>query len=75
MGITDRGVIKVGARADIAIFDATAFGERGTTFEPNQVATGMRHVLVNGKLTLKDGVRTAARAGTVLKRQGSALQA
>jgi N-acyl-D-amino-acid deacylase len=75
LGITDRGVIKIGAHADIAIFDAETFGERGTTFEPNQVAGGMHHVLVNGILTLKDGARTGARAGTVLKRRGPPLQA
>jgi N-acyl-D-amino-acid deacylase len=75
LGITDRGVIKVGAHADVAIFDAATFGERGTTFEPNQLARGMQHVLVNGILALKDGVRTRAHAGSVLKRCGPALHA
>ena len=70
LGFTDRGAIKVGAQADIAIFDPATFGERGTTFEPNQLAVGMRHVLVNGIAALKDGVRTEQRAGTVLKRRG-----
>ena len=69
LGIVDRGIIKVGAHADIAVFNPNEFGERGTTFEPNQRAGGMRHVLVNGILTLQDGARTGRRAGTVLKRQ------
>jgi N-acyl-D-amino-acid deacylase len=73
LGITDRGVIKVGAHADIAVFDPNEFGERGTTFEPNQLASGMRHVLVNGIPTLRDGARTGDRAGTVLKRRGAPL--
>ena len=42
LGLTDRGVLRAGARADIAVFDGERFGERGTTFEPNQLATGMR---------------------------------
>lgn len=49
------------------IFDPATFGERGTTFEPNQIAAGMRHVLVNGTVTLKDGVLTGERGGRVLR--------
>jgi N-acyl-D-amino-acid deacylase len=67
LGLTDRGLIQVGACGDIAIFDAGQFGERGTTFEPNQLAHGMRHVLVNGVLTLHNGERTGRRAGSVLR--------
>ena len=52
LGLSDRGAIRVGARADIAVFSADEFGERGTTFEPNQLAHGMHHVIVNGVVTL-----------------------
>jgi N-acyl-D-amino-acid deacylase len=68
LGLTDRGTIKVGACGDLAVFDPAHFGERGTTFEPNQLARGMHHVLVNGVLTLHDGERTGRRAGSVLRR-------
>lgn len=68
LGLTDRGTIKVGARADIAAFDPSEFAELGTTFEPNQLATGMRHVIVNGVLALEAGKRTPSRAGMVLRR-------
>lgn len=64
----DRGVLLHGAWADIAVFDAPAFAERGTTFEPNQTAIGMKHVLVNGVPTLKDGQLTGLRGGQVLRR-------
>ena len=67
-GLADRGVIRQGACADFAIFDAGTFGEKGTTFEPNQVAEGMTHVLVNGVPTLTDGCLTGDRAGAVLRR-------
>jgi len=68
IGIKDRGHIGRGAYADIAVFDPQTFGERGTTFEPNKLAQGMRHVVVNGVVTLKDGIRTGARNGSVLRR-------
>ncbi|MBL8698849.1 MAG: amidohydrolase family protein [Alphaproteobacteria bacterium] len=69
LGLSDRGAIRVGARADIAVFDPEAFSERATTFEPNQTATGMRHVVVNGVVTLADGDFTGVRAGEVIKRR------
>lgn len=73
LGLSDRGAIRVGARADLAVFDTQAFGERGTTFEPNQTAAGMQHVIVNGVLTLRDGALTGARAGEVLRRRGTPM--
>jgi N-acyl-D-amino-acid deacylase len=68
LGLSDRGVLRPGAAADVAVFDPAAFAERGTTFEPNQLATGMRHVLVNGVPALRDGVLTGERCGKVLRR-------
>jgi N-acyl-D-amino-acid deacylase len=68
LGLADRGVLRPGAPADIAVFDPETYGERGTPFEPNQTAVGMRHVLVNGVLTLRDGGETGERGGTVLRR-------
>ncbi len=47
---------------------ATRSTERGTTFEPNQLASGVSHVLVNGVVTLRDGALTGDRAGRVLRR-------
>lgn len=63
----NRGVLRPGAWADIAVFDPATFAERGTTFEPNQTADGMYYVLVNGVLTVKDGKLTGERAGSVLR--------
>ena len=69
MGLKDRGVIRKGNWADLAIFDPATLSERGTTFEPNQTALGMVHVLVNGTLSLKDGQLTGRRGGHVLRRR------
>ncbi len=68
IGLSDRGVLREGARADIAVFEPHGFAERGTVFEPNLLAAGMRHVLVNGVPTLADGELTGDRAGMVLRR-------
>jgi len=69
LGLKDRGVIEKGACADLAIFDPQTFSERGTTYEPNQTAVGMTHVVVNGVLTVRDGRLTGNRGGQVLRRQ------
>jgi N-acyl-D-aspartate/D-glutamate deacylase len=68
LGLSDRGVLREGARADLVVFDPGRFADRGTTFEPNRLAEGVRHVIVNGVQTLRDGELTGERAGTVLRR-------
>jgi N-acyl-D-amino-acid deacylase len=69
LGLCDRGVLRAGAAADIAVFDPALFAPRATTFEPNQLAIGMRHVVVNGRAALRDGALTGARSGAVLRRR------
>jgi N-acyl-D-amino-acid deacylase len=68
LGLTDRGRLAPGSFADVAVFDPARFAERGTTFEPNQLADGVVHVVVNGVQTLRDGSETGERAGRVLRR-------
>ncbi len=68
MGLKDRGTLREGAWADLAIFDHERFGEKGTTYMPNVLADGMVHVVVNGVISLRDGVPTGDRAGAVLRR-------
>jgi N-acyl-D-aspartate/D-glutamate deacylase len=65
-GIKDRGVLRRGAWADVAVLDPARFGERGTVFDPNQIAEGMRHVLVNGTVTMRNGQLTGHRNGCVV---------
>jgi N-acyl-D-amino-acid deacylase len=68
LGLSDRGVLRPGARADVTVFDPARFAERATTWEPNELATGVEHVVVNGVHTLRDGQLTGARGGMVLRR-------
>ena len=68
IGLSDRGVLRVGAHADVVVFDPLAFREEGTTFDPSRLATGMDTVFVNGALTLSGGELTGVRRGAVLRR-------
>ncbi|HEX7115440.1 MAG TPA: amidohydrolase family protein [Steroidobacter sp.] len=68
IGLVDRGFIKPGMKADIAVFDPNTIIDHATFTEPVQLSEGMRYVLVNGKVALSDGKPTGTRAGTVLER-------
>jgi N-acyl-D-amino-acid deacylase len=68
IGLSDRGGLTPGARADVTVFDGERFAERGTTFEPNRLAAGVRHVFVNGVHALRDGELTGERGGRALLR-------
>lgn len=67
-GMTDRGVIREGAAADLVIFDPARVVERSTYTDPHQFAEGIDYVLVNG-VVVKDGARfTDALPGKVLRK-------
>ena len=63
-----KGEIAVGMDADLCVFDPEAIYETATYSEPCRMAEGMSFVLVGGKVTLRDGKMTDARAGTVIRR-------
>lgn len=67
LGLSDRGKLEVGKKADIVAFDSEKFTDRGTTFEPSKLATGMHHVVVNGVLSMLDGDPTGDRGGAVIR--------
>jgi N-acyl-D-amino-acid deacylase len=69
-GLKDRGVLRAGAFADIAIFDAGEVDEAATFAKPIQAAKGIEAVIVNGKIVWRNGKATGARPGEVLRRSG-----
>jgi N-acyl-D-aspartate/D-glutamate deacylase len=54
--------------ADVVVLNPAAFHERGTVDQPNQLATGVQTVIVNGQIALNAGRATGVRAGQVLRR-------
>ena len=66
MNIKDRGVLAEGMAADIAVFQPDTFESRSTFMESRIPPVGMRHVLVNGKFAVRDGVITQNRNGKVI---------
>ncbi|MFZ1749738.1 MAG: D-aminoacylase [Saprospiraceae bacterium] len=66
MGITDRGLIKEGNYADIVIFDPKTIKDKSTFEKPHQYPEGIQYVIVNGVITVDNGVFTENRAGKVL---------
>lgn len=67
VGLKGRGRLVEGAWADVVIFDPRRFSDRATQHEPKRLAEGVIHVLVNGRMTLRDGKFTGTRAGAVLR--------
>jgi N-acyl-D-amino-acid deacylase len=65
-GITDRGQIREGAKADIAIFDPAKFTDKATFQQPHQLSEGMEYIIVNGTFAIKEGKLSSERAGKVL---------
>ena len=68
-GIRDRGLIREGCFADLAIFDGATVGERGTYLDPAHFPEGVKYVITNGTLVLQDGIYNGKLCGHVLRRQ------
>jgi len=69
LGLSDRGVLRPGFRADVAVFDPSRMADRSTYPEPHQYATGVSTVIVNGEVVIDGGDHTGALPGRVLRRQ------
>jgi N-acyl-D-amino-acid deacylase len=65
---TDRGVLRVGNCADVIAFDPETIADRSTYEKPEELAIGMKYVVVNGKLAVDNGQYTGALAGHPLRR-------
>ena len=67
LGLKERGVLKTGYIADVVVFDPKTIDERATYENPEVLATGVRYLLVNGKLAVDGGKLTNVLAGRTLK--------
>jgi N-acyl-D-amino-acid deacylase len=71
LGLTDRGVVAAGKKADLVIFDPETIADRGTPQDPAQAPVGVDTVIVGGQVVLDRGVVTSARPGRALRRTGA----
>ena len=65
--LADRGVLAVGRPADVVVFDAATVADVATFAQPFQYPTGIRAVVVNGHIALRDGERAPEGSGRVLR--------
>ena len=68
LGLKDRGIIKVGAKADIVVFNAATVIDKATFQNPHQYPLGIPYVMVNGKLAIDNGNFMNLKAGIVLRK-------
>jgi N-acyl-D-amino-acid deacylase len=68
--ISRRGVLAAHNYADIVVFNADSIADHATFEKPHQLATGVKHVFVNGVQVLRDGVHTGAKPGRVVRGPG-----
>jgi N-acyl-D-aspartate/D-glutamate deacylase len=66
--LKDRGILRVGGFADLVLFDPGKIEDRATYSDPRQYPQGIGYVLVNGRITVKDGKYTGDRGGRILRR-------
>ncbi len=70
LGIRHRGTLRVGAYADIVIFDPETIVDRSTYAQPHRYSEGVEYVLVNGQIVVDQGRITGARPGMVVRGPG-----
>ncbi len=67
LGLKDRGRLQKGLQADICVFDPATIASNCTAKHPRRYASGIAHVLVNGRPAMRDGQRLASNAGQVIR--------
>jgi N-acyl-D-amino-acid deacylase len=65
----ERGLLKPGHWADVAVFDPASVRENSSYNDPHHFATGFKFVLVNGEVVVENDAHTGARPGRPLRRQ------
>lgn len=68
LGLKQRGQVREGWWADLVIFDPDEIADKATFEAPHQFPQGISHVLVNGKVVVRDGEHTGVLAGEVIRK-------
>lgn len=69
MGLDDRGILKVGAYADLVVFDPNTIIDKATFTKPHQYPEGIYYVVINGKMAIQNGVFSDVRNGKILRKK------
>lgn len=67
LGLTDRGLLKVGMRADVVVFNPETINDEATFEDPKRYPSGVEQVIVDGVRVVVDGEHTGRKPGTVLR--------
>jgi N-acyl-D-amino-acid deacylase len=70
VGLTDRGILRPGMKADIVVFDPETIADKATYEDPRHYSVGIDTVLVNGRVVVTNGKITAERPGRALRGPG-----
>jgi N-acyl-D-aspartate/D-glutamate deacylase len=70
VGITDRGILRDGMKADVTIFNPATVRDVSTFVDPTHYSEGIVHVLVNGVAVVSGGKITGGRPGQVVRGRG-----
>jgi dihydroorotase/N-acyl-D-amino-acid deacylase len=70
VGLRDRGIVREGFVADLVVFDPATVEDLATYARPAVHPAGIRDVVVNGTLAVRDGAETGARPGRLLREAG-----
>ncbi len=73
IGQMDLGLVQVGMRADLTVFNGDQVRDLSTFTEPHHYAAGIVHVIVNGVPVILSGALTGALPGRVLTRPGASI--
>ena len=66
--LADRGAVRLGAFADLVVFDPARIADTATYEDPKRFPDGIRAVYVNGTAVARDGAHTGARPGRAVRR-------
>jgi N-acyl-D-amino-acid deacylase len=66
LSLEDRGHLRVGAYADVVVFDPRTIQDHATFERPHQLSTGVSYVIVNGRIALREGVATGVASGRAI---------
>ena len=68
LNLAKRGMIEVGFKADLVVFDEELVADQATSAQPHAQSVGIKSVLVNGVEVIRDGISTNQFPGKAIRR-------